>query len=135
MAVMQPVRMITKVPTDVEGVRALLIKLGPALESRQPGITAQLQYLNMDQPLMLQGKGGEVATVRFERADAETAIKVEVKPPDRPLGRIRSSWWRWRTRWLVKLALKRAKLEVERAYPKALVDASGAITPEVLPPQ
>ena len=87
---MQPIRMKTEVPTDIDGVRALLIKMAPALESRQPGITAQLQYFDMEQPLMLQGKGGEMATVRFERQATATAIKVEVKPPDRPMGRIRS---------------------------------------------
>jgi len=127
--------MITRVPTDFDGVRALLVKMGPALEPRQPGITAQLLYLNLEQPLMLQGKGGEMATVRFERAEAETAIKVEVMPPTKPMGKLRAGFWRWRTRWLVKLALKRARLEVERAHPKARVAADGTVTPEVLPPQ
>lgn len=123
------------VPTDLEGVRALLLKLGPTLESRQPGITAQLQYLDLGQPLMLQGKGGELATIRFERQAGATAIKVEVRPPQKRLGRLGAGWWRWRTRWLVKLALKRAKLEVEKAHPKAQLDTSGAVTPEVLPPE
>lgn len=132
---MQPVKMITRVPTDIDGVRAMLVKMGPALEPRQPGITAQLQYLNLDQPLMLQGKGGEMATIRFEREEAQTAIKVEVRPPSKPMGRLRAGWWRFRTRWLVKIALKRAKLEVEKAHPKAQVAADGSVTPEVLPPQ
>ena len=38
-----------------------------------------------------------------------------------------------RTRWLVKIALKRARLEVEKAHPKARVAADGTVTPEVLP--
>lgn len=131
---MQPIRMKTEVPTDVEGVRALLLKLAPTFESRQPGITGQLQYLDMARPLMLAGKGGEMATVRFEAQGAATAIKVEVRPPDHELGRLRGAWWRWRTRFVLKLALKRARLEVERAHPKPKVDADGVITPEIMPP-
>jgi hypothetical protein len=131
---MNPIRMKTEVPTDLEGVRVLLVKLGPVLEGRSPGISGQLAYFDMSQPLQLQGKGGEVATVRFEAQAGATAIKIDVAPPAKPMGRMRASWWRWRTRWLVKMALKRAKIEVERAHPRAKIDAQGTITPEVLPP-
>ena len=131
---MDPIRMKTEVATDLEGVRALLLKLGPALESRSPGITGQLHYLNMSQPLQLQGTGGEVATIRFEAQAGATAIKIEVRPPGKQMGRLRAGWWRMRTRFLVKLALKRAKVEVARAHPKAIADADGVVTPEVLPP-
>ena len=131
---MNPIRMKTEVPTDLEGLRALLIKLGPALEGRAPGISGQLAYHDMSHPLQMQGKSGEVATVRFVAQAGTTAIKIDVQPPTQPMGRLRAGWWRWRTRWLVKMALKRAKIEVERAHPRAKIDANGVVTPDVMPP-
>jgi hypothetical protein len=137
---MQPVRMKAEVPTDVEGIRKLLLAMAPQLEARQPGITAQLQYYNFQQPMMMMAPSGEAVTITFEpvaghgsqsdgsRRGTQTAIKVEVKPPAKPLGPLRARFWRWRTRWMVKLLLKRAKLEVERKNREPL-------QPEVLPPE
>lgn len=127
---MQPVRMKADVPTDTEGIRKMLLAMAPQLEARQPGITAQLQYYNFSQPMMMMAPSGEAVTVTFEplAGQTQTAIKVEVKPPAKPLGKLRARFWRWRTRWMVKLLLKRAKLEVERKNREP-------IQPEVLPPE
>ena len=125
---MQPIRMKTEVPTDVEGIRRLLLAMAPRLEARQPGITAQLQQHRFDQPMMMMGRSGETVSVQFEPVGEATAIKVEVKPPFKPVGKLRGGFWRWRTRLMVKFALKRAKLEVERK-------AKQPIEPEVLPPE
>ena len=133
---LDPIRLKTEVQTDLEGVRAMLLKLAPMLESRSPGITGQLQYFDMNQPLMMQDPGGAGATIRFEGKPGvlSTAIKVEVRPPAKELGRLRAWWWKTRTRFVVQLALKRAKIEIAKAHPRAQVSADGVVTPEVLPP-
>ena len=136
---MQPVRMKTEVPTDLEGIRRMLLGMAPSLEPRQPGITSQLEQANLSQPMMMMGKSGETVTIVFEpQASASaTAIKVEVKPPFKPMGKLRQGFWRWRTRLFVKLALKRAKIAVEKdqAKQQPKVDDNGVIQPEVLPPE
>lgn len=132
---MQPVRMKTEVPTDREGIRRLLLGLAPQLEPKQPGITAQIQHAPLDQPLMMMSPTGETVTVVFDQQAASTAIKVEVRAPGKPMGKLKAGFWRWRTRLFLKLALKRAKLAVEKdaASRKPKVDANGVIEPEVMP--
>lgn len=127
---MQPVRMKAQVPTDLEGIRRLLLSLAPRMESRQPGITAQLSQADLRQPMqMMVGKNGESVTIHFDPQGAhETAIKVEARPPYKPMGKWRAGFWRWRTRLLIKMTLKRAKLQLERS-------ANAPIEPEVLPPE
>ena len=125
---MQPVRMKAELATDVEGIRRMLLAMAPKMEARQPGITAQLQYYNFQQPMVMMSPKGESVTINFEPMGDQTAVKVEVRPPGKPLGKWRAGFWRWRTRWLVKLMLKRAKLEVERKNREP-------IQPEVLPPE
>jgi hypothetical protein len=125
---MQPVRMKTDVPTDLEGLRRLMLAMAPKMEARQPGITAQLQYYNFQQPMMMMSPKGETVTITFEPLGPQTAIKVEVKPPAKPLGNLRARFWRWRTRLMLKVMLKRAKLEVERKN-------RAPLEPEVLPPE
>jgi hypothetical protein len=122
--------MKTEVPTDLEGIRRMLLAMAPQMEKRQPGITAQLQYYNFQQPMLMMAPSGETVTVSFDpiAGQSQTAIKVEVKPPAKPLGNIRARFWRWRTRWMVKLLLKRAKMEVERKNREP-------VQPEVLPPE
>jgi hypothetical protein len=116
------------VPTDVEGLRRLMLAMAPQLERRQPGITAQLQYYSFREPMVMMAPSGEAVTVNFEPTGPTTAIKVEVRPPAKPKGALMARFWHWRTRWIVKLMLKRAKLEVERQNKRAL-------EPEVLPPE
>lgn len=125
---MQPVRMKTELATDLEGIRRLLLAMAPKMEARQPGITAQLQYYNFQQPMVMMSPKGESVTINFEAIGPQTAVKVEVRPSGKPLGKWRAGFWRWRTRLLVKLMLKRAKLEVERKNREP-------IQPEVLPPE
>lgn len=126
--------MKTDVATDVEGVRALLLELAPRLEPQQPGITGQIQYMDMSVPVQLMGRGGGLTTVRFEPQEGLTVIKIEVQPPGKPMGRLGAGWWRWRTRFMLKMLLKRAKVGVQRAHPKATIAPDGTITPDVLPP-
>lgn len=127
---MQPVRMKTEVSTDLEGIRRLLVGMGPQLERHQPGITDQFRQVDMRTPMRMMGRSGETVTVIFEPqgAGTTTAIKVEVVPPMKAIARWRQAFWRWRTRLMVKLALKRAKAQLAK-------QADAAITPEVLPPE
>lgn len=132
---MQPVRMKTEVPTDLEGIRRLLLGIAPQLEPKQPGITGQIQQANLNQPLMMMSPSGESVTILFAPQTDSTAIKVEVKPPYKPTGKLRAWFWRWRTRLFLKFALKRAKLACEKdaAAHKPKIDANGVIEPEVMP--
>ncbi|HEY9720903.1 MAG TPA: hypothetical protein V6D47_02755 [Oscillatoriaceae cyanobacterium] len=130
---MQPVRMKAELETDLEGIRQMLLGLGPRLEPRQPGITDQIRMANLSQPLLMMSPSGETVTVVFEPQAARpqpesplTIVKVEVRPPGKPLGKLRAGFWRWRTRFVVKMALKRAKLSAARR-PTTQV--------EVLPPE
>jgi hypothetical protein len=134
---LDPIRLKTDVQTDPEGVRAMLLKLAPMLESRSPGITGQLSYFDMTQPLVMQDPSGAGATIRFDGKVGVplTSIKVEVRPPARPMGRLRAWWWKARTRFVVQLALKRAKAEIAKTVPKSQLDDKGVVIPEVLPPK
>lgn len=129
---MQPVRMKAELEADLEGIRQMLLGLGPQLEPRQPGITEQIRQANLAQPLLMMSPSGETVTVVFEpqasrpQPEPLTVVKVEVRPPAKPLGKLRAGFWRWRTRFFVKMALKRAKQSAARR-PVTQV--------EVLPPE
>lgn len=125
---MVPVRMKTELPTDLEGIRRMLLAMAPKMEARQPGITAQLQYYDFRAPMVMMSPQGETITIHFEPQGDHTAIKVEVRPSAKPVGNLRARFWRWRTRLVLKLMLKRAKLEVTRKQREP-------IQPEVLPPE
>lgn len=120
--------MKTELETDLAGIRRLLLAMAPKMEARQPGITAQLQYYDFRQPMVMMSPKGDTVTITFEPQGDHTAIKVEVKPPLKPLGKLRARFWHWRTRFVLKLVLKRAKLEVARKNREPR-------EPEVLPPE
>lgn len=116
---MKPIRLKVEVSTDLDGIRAMFLRMGPQLEKRQPGITVALQQADLSQPMKVAGKRGEVTTVQFEPEGLVTVIKVEVRPPAGVMGAWRGRWWGWRTRVMVKLALKMAKKMAGKPAPPA----------------
>jgi hypothetical protein len=112
---MQPVKLMIEVQSDLEGIRRFLLGMAPKLESRQPGITAQLQHADLNHPMVMPTRGGDTITVQLESRGERTAIKVNIQPSMRP----RSTWsqglWRWRNRWVARIVLKRLRPAIERA--------------------
>ncbi len=134
-----PIRLKTELPTDLEGVRRLLLLAAPKLEPRQPGITEQLRVVDLRNPLQMLAPTGESVTVVFEPGGASTSVKVEVRPPYKAVGPIRARWWRWWTRFKIRSMLKMARQAAFRQVVKDLGPRPGspdgeAIRPEVLPP-
>ena len=128
---MQPIRLKTELPTDLEGVRRLLLQAAPRLERQQPGITEQLRVVDLRNPMQMLAPSGESMTVSCEPSGDVTAVKVEVKPPYKPYGALRARWWRWWTRFKIRSILKLARQPAFRQVVKDL----GPIEPEVLPPE
>ena len=135
-----PIRLKTELPTDLEGVRRLLLQAAPKLEPRQPGITEQLRVVDLRNPLQMLAPTGESVTVSFEPGAETTAVKVEVRPPHTALGPLRARWWRWWTRFKIRSMLKLARQAAFRQVVQDLAPKPGspegeAIRPEVLPPE
>lgn len=128
---MQPIRLKTELPTDLEGIRRLLLQAAPKLEAQQPGITEQLRVVDLRNPMQLLAPTGESTTISFEPKGDATSIKVEVRPPGKPYGALRARWWRWWTRFKMRSLLKLAR---QQAF-KQVVKDLGPIEPEVLPPE
>jgi hypothetical protein len=110
----QPIRLKTQLATDVEGIRRLLLAWAPRLEARQPGLTAQLAAANLKVPLLIAGRKGDSVKVSFTPQGLTTLVFVEAIPPLKPMGPLRGRFWRWRTRALMRWALKQAKRGVEK---------------------
>ena len=88
MTTIGPIRLKTELPTDIEGVRRLLLLAAPRLEPRQPGITQQLAVVDLSQPMQVLGPGGEAMTVRFEPSAGGTAVTLCAgRVVDRPVVR------------------------------------------------
>ena len=133
-----PIRLKTELPTDLEGVRRLLLLAAPKLEPRQPGITEQLRVVDLRNPVQMLAPTGEVVTIVFEPGGDTTAVKVEVRPPGTPFGPLRARWWRWWTRFKIRGVLKMARQAAFRQMVRdipAARDPDAAIEPEVLPPE
>ncbi|MBO9539344.1 hypothetical protein J7643_01985 [bacterium] len=111
---MNTVKMMIEIPGDLEAVRRLLLKLAPRMESRQPGITAQLTHADLTQPMRMATPKGEVIDVILEPRGEMSAIKVSVQPPMRSVGKVRAAWWRWRTRFFMKWTLKGVRKAIAR---------------------
>lgn len=112
---MQPVKLMIEVTSDLEGIRRFLLGMAPKLESRQPGITAQLQHADLRQPMVMPTRGGDAITVVLEPRGEKTAIKVSIQPSMRPRSKWSQGLWRWRNRWVARLVLKRLRPAIERA--------------------
>ena len=137
---MQPIRLKTELPTDLDGVRRLLLQAAPRLERQQPGITEQLRIVDLRNPMQMLAPSGETMTVSFEPSAEGTAVKVEVKPPFKPHGALRARWWRWWTRFKIRSILKLARQQAFRLVVQDLGPKPGspdgvAVEPEVLPPE
>lgn len=121
---MQPIRLKTELPTDLEGVRRLLLQAAPKLEPRQPGITEQLRVVDLRNPMQMLAPSGESMTVSFEPSADGTAVKVEVRPPARAMGSVRTRWWRWWTRFKIRSILKLARQQAFRQQVRDLGQGS-----------
>lgn len=135
-----PIRLKTELPTDLEGMRRLLLQAAPKLEPRQPGITEQLRVVDLRNPVQMLAPTGESVTVVFEPGAASTTIKVEIRPPYKAVGPLRARWWRWWTRFKIRSVLKMARQAAFRQQVRDLGPKPGApdgapIQPEVLPPE
>lgn len=135
-----PIRLKTELPTDLDGVRRLLLQAAPKLEPRQPGITEQLRVVDLRNPLQMLAPTGESVTVVFEPGPQSTAVKVEVRPPFKAVGPLRARWWRWWTRFKIRSMLKLARQAAFRQVVKDLEPKPGspegdALRPDVLPPE
>lgn len=135
-----PIRLKTELPTDLEGMRRLLLQAAPKLEPRQPGITEQLRVVDLRNPVQMLAPTGESVTVVFEPGADTTTIKVEIRPPSKAVGPLRARWWRWWTRFKIRSVLKMARQAAFRQQVRDLGPAPGspggdAIRPEVLPPE
>lgn len=112
---MQPVKLMIEVQSDLEGIRRFLLGMAPKLESRQPGITAQLQHADLHQPMIMPTRGGDTITVQLEPRGERTAVKVNIQPSVRPRSKWSQGLWRWRNRWIARIVLKRLRPAIERA--------------------
>lgn len=135
-----PIRLKTELPCDLEGVRRLLLQAAPRLEPQQPGITEQLRVVDLRNPVQMLAPSGESMTVVFEPGSGSTSVKVEIRPPFKPLGPLRARWWRWWTRFKIRSILKMARQAAFRQVVKDLEPKPGspegeAVRPEVLPPE
>ena len=111
---MDPLRFIVELPGDLEAVRRLMLKFAPRLEARQPGVTQQLQVADLTVPMQMANKLGEVYLVVMEPRGTSSAIKVTVNPPYNLKGKFRTSFWRWKTRLVVRWTLKGVKKAISK---------------------
>lgn len=111
---MQPVKLMIEVQSDLEGIRRFLLGFFSKLESRQPGITAQIQQADLHHPMVLPTRG-TTATVLFEPRGDKTAVKVSIQPTKPLRTKWGSGFWRWRTRLVGRIILKRMRPAIERA--------------------
>lgn len=111
---MEPLRFIVEVPGDLEAVRRLMLKFAPRMEAQQPGLTQQLQMADLAVPMQMANKLGDVYMVMMEARGETSAIKVTVNPPLKLKGKLRTAFWRWKTRLIVRLTLKGVKKAIAR---------------------